>query len=63
MHKRHKTALTVALALVATLYSHPAAAAPGDRIPAFDLVDLYGNRHTASEYEGRILLLFFLGHN
>ena len=38
-------------------------AAPGDPVPAFDLVDLAGNRHTADDYQGHILLLFFVGHN
>ena len=38
-------------------------AAPGDPVPAFDLIDLAGNRHTADDYEGQILLLFFVGHN
>ena len=38
-------------------------AAAGDPVPAFDLVDLAGNRHTADDYQGHILLLFFVGHN
>jgi hypothetical protein len=38
-------------------------AAPGGPVPAFDLVDLAGNRHTADDNQGHILLLFFVGHN
>lgn len=38
-------------------------AAVGDPVPKFDLVDLAGRRHTYAEYEGQILVLFFLGHN
>jgi hypothetical protein len=37
--------------------------AVGDRAPAFDLIDLAGKQHTYTEYEGEILLLFFIGHN
>ena len=36
---------------------------PGDPVPAFDLIDLAGNRHTAGDYDGHILVLFFVGHN
>lgn len=60
---RTRATLSAILSAAALLFSHPAQAAPGDPIPAFDLVDLQGNQHTYRQYEGRIVLLFFLGHN
>ena len=51
------------LGLMGVLMSAIVHAAPGDPVPAFDLVDLSGKQHTPSEYTGQILLLFFLGHN
>ena len=60
---RSRYAIGAVLSALILLFSHPASAAPGDPIPTFDLVDLQGKQHTYQQYEGRILLLFFLGHN
>jgi hypothetical protein len=55
--------LTPLIASASVLLSAPALASPGDPIPKFDLTDLTGKQHTYQQYEGRMLLLFFLGHN
>jgi hypothetical protein len=54
---------TAVLVAFAFQYPREVHSAVGDPVPNFDLIDLAGKRHTYTEYEGRILLLFFLGHN
>ena len=60
--KRYTLALSAVVAAI-LLAAQPVKAAPGDPIPMFDLVDLNGETHTYQQYEGQIVLLFFVGHN
>jgi hypothetical protein len=62
--KRRSVFLALALlSFLSLLDSRELHAALGERVPAFDLIDLAGRQHTYADYEGQILLLFFLGHN
>ena len=36
---------------------------PGQPIVDFDLSDLNGRFHSANQYRGKVLVLFFLGHD
>ena len=41
----------------------PLPAQVGNQIPAFSLQDLDGRTYTEKDYEGRILVLYFMGYN
>lgn len=63
MNARLRTLVVLIGLALGLSFPAPAGAAPGDPAPAFDLVDLDGKRHTYAEYDGRVLILFFVGHN
>ncbi len=35
----------------------------GDAVPAFSLTGLDGKTYAAANYKGRVLVLYYLGHN
>jgi len=45
------------------LLAPPLWAQVGAQIPAFSLQDLDGKTYTEKDYEGRILVLYFMGYN
>jgi peroxiredoxin len=39
------------------------ATAVGDQVPTFSLQALDGKIYTPADYQGRVLVLYFMGHN